>query len=411
RRALEETTGRGLGVFFDQWIASAGHPEIEATSEWQPEAGQLRIELTQQQSGEQVPESFSFDLEIGVLEDGEWRLEKHRVDRRHQTLSLSCSACPEAVTLDPRDRLLGTWQLKRPPAALTATLAGAPWGPARAEAALALSSAGPRSAVDALGHALAKDGSWRVAAAAARALAQHGGEAATGLLAKGLGHAHPKVRRACAAGLGQLRGDKAVKALEKLLKKGDASYFVESEAAVSLGRCRAPGARATLGRVLRRKKGGWNDVLRRGALEGLGLLGSEESDEVVALLLPWTDKKHHERSREMAMASLARIGASNGRVRERLEELTEDGALRIDLAAVRSLSRIGDRRSVPALARLAERTLDGRIRRAAREALRRLESEGSATDVGASLAELRSENQALRERIERLERILEVPGT
>src|SRR6185295_2139009 len=97
--------------------------------------------------------------------------------------------------------------------------------------------------VPALKRAIQSDGFWGVAVQAAGALSEIKGPAARDALIECLSVAHPKARRAGARALGNFKTDAgAATALMRLLEKGDASYFVEAEAAKALGRTRDPRA-------------------------------------------------------------------------------------------------------------------------------------------------------------------------
>ena len=115
-------------------------------------------------------------------------------------------------------------------------------------------------------------------------------------------------------------------------------------------------------------------------------------------------------ARRAAAAALGRLApftdeGPRTRARERLVELLDDDALRIQLQAAAALTELGDARAVPALRRAAARALDGRLRRACRVAARDLaERAGGGEQVRALTGEvekLRTRNDALRDRLER----------
>ena len=94
-------------------------------------------------------------------------------------------------------------------------------------------------------------------------------------------------------------------------------------------------------------------------------------------------------------------------VRERVEQLLLDKDFRVQAAAVEALAVIGDAAAIPALRRMIDRELDGRLRRRGKEVVRDL-GEGAplAEDVRRlrdEVGELRTTVAALRDRIEKLE--------
>ena len=91
----------------------------------------------------------------------------------------------------------------------------------------------------------------------------------------------------------------------------------------------------------------------------------------------------------------------------RIEQLLVDKDFRVQAAAVEALAVIGDATAIPALRRMIDRELDGRLRRRGKEVIRDLEN---GTSVGEDvrrmrdeIGELRTLATALRDRIDKLE--------
>ncbi len=146
---------------------------------------------------------------------------------------------------------------------------------------------------------------------------------------------HPKARRGVVGALGHFRHDEeAAAALEKLLRAGDASYYVEAAAANALGQTRAPGAFKVLTDVAM-KKDSLNDAIRTGALTGLGELRDERA---LPIALEWTRRGKSNPVRGVATLMLGRIGRLSDRAKDdaydRLVELLQDEWLRVRLNAI-----------------------------------------------------------------------------
>jgi aminopeptidase N len=405
RHAVEVVSGRNFEKFFEQWIERAGYPELKVETSWDSDRSELAVHVEQEQGGTETPEVFELTLPLAFLVEGQWRSARAEINRRQQGFTFGLPAEPEAVVIDPEERILATVAWKRPVKALATVLARAPWAPARAQAAEALGRLGSTEAVRALERALATDAFWGVRAAAAEALGEARTDGAFQVLLSNLGVLHPKARRAVVAALGSFRREEAARALRKLLQSGDSSYFVEAEAARSLGKTRRPEALAVLEAALGRKQRTWNETVRCGALDGLGWLGVDDREAAVKAILPWTDDHRFVRCRQAAVKSLARIGAGNDRVRERLEDLLEDPEFRVAMAAAEALGDLGSRKSVSALSRLSDVALDGRLARTARQSMRRLTegAEAGIRGVRAQVEEIASDVRALRDRVDRLE--------
>ncbi len=143
------------------------------------------------------------------------------------------------MIFDPGDVVLKSLKIEKPRPLWRRQLAAARLGIDRVIAVGGVAKSVEPDSVRALGEALEGDPFWAVRAAAARALGATRRDDALDLLLATIGDPHPRVRRAVVAGLGEYRGDeRAGEALAALLQKGDRSYFVEAEAALSLGRTR-----------------------------------------------------------------------------------------------------------------------------------------------------------------------------
>ncbi len=410
RRAVERSSGRNLERFFEQWIASTGFPELEISTSWNEERSELQVTVAQTQGGEGTPEAFELPLDLRFLAgkgDGEdaWLERAVRVTRRRESFAFAMPAEPRAVVVDPHDVVLKTMSFDRPVAALETCAKSAPWAPARAEACGPLGKDGSARAVSCLRSVLESEDFWGVRAAAAKALGVARGEQALEALIARLSDPHPKVRRAVVAALGKFRELAAFTALEDVLANGDESYFVEAEAATSIGRTQRLDALRVLRDALASKAPGWNEVVRCGVLAGLGHVAHEHREEAIAAVLPWTEPGRFVRTRVAAIGALGRLGEDHALALERLERLCEDDEFRVGLAAAEALARVGGQRSRSALGRMASTALDGRMKRAARVALRRIDERepALARRLSADLAEIAAENRKLRDRLERLE--------
>ena len=196
-------------------------------------------------------------------------------------------------------------------------LSGASLAVDRVLAARALADKPDGTTVVALRAALETDPFWAVRAAAAMALGKTRRQDALDALLASRQQKLPKVRRAVAAALGEFRVDfdpgnaRAAETLERWVKGGDVSLFVEANAAL----CTRPGAFASraveiLTPVLDRRV--YMDNIRARALEGLGATSDEAAYPVVEAAIT---RKASFQSRRAAVAALGRLaeGTVNAR--------------------------------------------------------------------------------------------------
>jgi aminopeptidase N len=405
-RAIEEVSGRNFDEFFDRWIERAGHPELQCAWEWDDDrkVGTLRLEQKQAVSAE-AP-LFRFTTRVRFEVDGVERDEPLTVSDASHAFEIHLPSRPTQVIFDPGDVLLKSVKMEKSRPLWRRQLQAARLGIDRVVAIGGLAKAIDPESVQALGQALTGDRFWAVRAAAARALGQTRRDDATSLLLANTGDAHPRVRRAVMAGLGEQRGDeRAAEALAALLAKGDRSYFVEAEAAVSLGRTRSPRALTVLPGLLGRRS--FQDVIRTRALEGLGATGDARAIALVEAEWRPSDSFLARRAVVMALTELCTGTAHARAAREFIEPRLTDPDFRVRGEAAASLARIGLMEALPAIERALGPELDGRARRRMNDALRELRESGKPAEQTRKLQDeldrLRTETAKLRERLDRLE--------
>jgi aminopeptidase N len=402
-RAVEEASGRNLDRFFDQWVASSGHPELEGGWDWDPERGMGTLRLQQKQAGDKL---YTFTTTVRFEVDGELRDEAITVRDRAHVSEFRLPSKPTQVVLDPGDIILKSLTFEKGRPLWVRQLKAAPLGVDRVLAARALGDKPEPASVEALREALETDPFWAVRAGAATALGRtRRSDALDGLVAA-RAQPHPRVRRAVAAALGEFRGEeRAAALLTGWLEEGDPSYFVEANAALSLGRTRSPRALEVLPRMLERPS--FQDVIRTRALEGLGATANEAALPIVrAEYRPGVSFQ----SRRAAIAATARLAEGTGQARqarEILETALDDRDFRVRIEAAASLVLLADVRAVGPLERALAAELDGRARRRIKEAVAELRDRGKPPDRVRKMEEeierLRGDATKLKERLEKLE--------
>ncbi len=413
QRAIEEASGRNMDAFFEQWVYGAGHPQFNVSWEWDDSAKQAKVTVKQTQSTEHNTAEV-FRTAVGIdfaLENGTQAF-RVQLNEREQSFYFPLSEKPKMIRFDPGGWLLKTLEFKRSQEQLIHQLQKDDDVLGRIDAAKELSKQGTREAVDALKQAALNDSFWAVQAEAAKALGSMGTAGALDALLDCTGVEHPKARRGVMAALAEFRdeppanrGGRAAEALERVLRQGDASYYVEAQAAASIGKTRSERAFAALENAL--EKESHNNVIRARAFEGFGELRDERA---VPISVEWSCYGKPSQARVAAAGCLGKLGHYVDKkhpIRDRLVELLDDPDLRLRLAAVGALVELGDDKAVPALERLAARDLDGRVIRSARTAAARLREGRDKGDEVKKLREeldkLREDHKSLKDRLEKLE--------
>jgi aminopeptidase N len=404
--AMEQTSGRNLDGFFQDWILSPGHPALTIKTAWTQ--GLLKVTVTQRQKGDEVPEAYQFPLSLLIVTNGGEQTVTLPVAERSRTWAIPLEKEPTRVEIDSGFKILANLTVQGSRKLLTASLKDDTSIVGRIRAAKALAKDGSPKAVSALADALKNESFWGVRTEIAAMLGKIGTDTTRVALLSCVNDEHPKARNAIVTALGHLPvHPDLIEVLTGIVKNGDPSIHVEGGAIRSLGRLRAPGTIELALEVIERPS--WGSLLSCRALEALALTRDEAA---MPHLLRWTEDDKNERARCTAAAGLGRLAVSLHTVRkesvERLIELVRTGGFRLKLTAVSTLGSIQDPGGIPVLRDIHEGQSDGRVRRAAYEAIQRISkgnrSGASITQLRRDLDQVRDQNKKLRGRVDLLER-------
>jgi aminopeptidase N len=395
-RAVEEATGRNLDWFFSQWVIDgAGHPDLRVAITWDAATQLATITVEQRQKVDAKTPVFRIPTRV------RFRIGEHDVDvpieivePRH-VFHIRLEGEPTQAIFDPGRVVLCSRDIDKPEPIWAEELAGAALAADRAAAAQALAKRGGPAAERALARALERDAYWGVRASAALGLGTlRTPDARDRLVAALTTERHPRARRVIARALGDFTFDPAAgAALAQLVERGDASYFVEAEACLALGKTRAPRAGELLRIAATRES--FTDVIRQHAYRGLAEARDDSAVGLLADGLRWGRIAQGRRAAAGALALLVRGRRDREArdVRERLELLLADRDFRVQAAAIEALAVVGDPAAIAALRRMIDRELDGRLRRRGREVVRDLED---GAPIGEEVRRLRDELGELR---------------
>ena len=430
-RAFEEATGKSLGRFFAQWVYHGGHPEFDVSYEWDNDRHFAKVTIKQTQKLDDLTPLFTtpLDLAFTFKQHGEQETKTVTVTvtQEAETFVIPLDRRPLLVRVDPYGWVLKTTKFERPVTMLRWQLANDSDPLGRLEAAEGLAKHNDPQTVAALVAALNGDDFWAVRAEAATALGRIADATSLAALIAAIDTVdHAKARRAVVAALGRFHAperlaeaEQVAAALRKLLERGDVSYMVEHEAAASLGKTRTAGAYAALVAVT----GGatWQHLVEKGALLGLGELGTPEA---ATFLANWVqDRTKPLLTREGAALALGtlirteRLEASSTAhivVRDALTIAISDPWIRVRVFAAQALRQLDDESVIPALTTQIAREYETRPRRTMRMAVLALRAgKKGSTDlrrVRRDLDELREENRKLRDRLTIIEATSKQPN-
>ena len=405
RRAFEDATGTNLGRFFDTWIEKTGYPTLVYTLQSPPKSPPIvRIEV---KSG--PPGAIYETVVLARSGDKEVRIPVRIEDSPTSVVLSGLTAVPELVVVDPDYTLLGEVTPDLHGGQLEALVKSTRVSAARRiDGARALARRPGARPVDLLVTALTSDAFWGVRREIARVLGDlRLPTTRNALLAALATEKHPKVRRGIVLALGEFRDDANVAAaLEPLARNGEPSYFVEADAFTALARTAGEAALPVLDLGLARES--WCDVVRNGALSGLGWLRSEEA---VKRLVAHIGPKFPTLVRAAAINALGRVGRDapphRKAVLEALATIGSDSEFRVQIALIAAAETIAVKESHNLVDRVERMGNDGRVRRRAGEARRAIDKKLDEQTVLGGLRDdvtrIRGDVSALRDRLDRVQ--------
>ena len=421
-----------------------GHPDYKVSYSWDPDSSLAKLTVTQTQveDGKSQVQEGLFDLKIpigfGYVQTAEKskgskssakssaknarkpdiKTFKVRIHEREQALYFPLEKKPDFISFDVGNHYLKTVELAYPVAELKAQLTHDPDPISRLFAAEALAKKGSLEAVKSLENALKQEPFWAVRAEIAEQLGSVKLAQAEAALLSAMKDKHPKVRRAVVTALGDVKTADSYKALKTIVEKGDESYYVEASAVRSLGKI---GTAQIDGKSKEKKtlkviettlkdRAGWNEVVRSGAIAGLSQFKS--SEPALDLLMPYTELGVPQPLRLAAIRALGTISTGQrkpviDRILERLDALSREDFFLTQVATVGALAQMEVQGAIDILRGLATHSPDGRVKRRADEAARRVQKKVGAdqaiADLRQSLDEVQKTNKELKSRLETLE--------
>jgi len=108
QKVFEETSGKNLKQFFDQWLYTPGQPEISIQWQYDSQNKETTITVKQQQKGE-----FIFPLKLGVkYASGRYESQKIIVNKKIKVFTIKTPEKPSALIADPDTELLMSFSFR-----------------------------------------------------------------------------------------------------------------------------------------------------------------------------------------------------------------------------------------------------------------------------------------------------------
>lgn len=338
QKAIEQSTSTDVDRFFHQWIYRAGAPEFDVAYSYDSSAREVKLDVKQTQKLEGLVELFDVPIDVEIVTPSGRKTYSVEIDKSEQALTFPSDAAPLMVLFDPGDKILKKVDFEKTPEMLIYQLKNAEAVPDRADAAVALADVRNNpDVISALGDATLHDPFWGVRVESLRALAKLGGPDAEKPVLSATSDAAPWVREAAAEQLARFAPDSAVAPKLVAMATSDSAYLVRAAALRALAQSRSVFAFDVLASAA--KTDSPDDVIRRAALVGFGMLGDSRA---VPLLLDWSAPGKPFACRESAISSLAALDRSDGKITETLVSYLHEPYFDLQVATILALARRGD---------------------------------------------------------------------
>jgi aminopeptidase N len=105
RLAFEQTTGKDMNWFFNQWFLNKGRPKIKVTQNYDASKGSVELTVEQNQDLKKAP-LYTLPIEIDIYVNGKAERTRIIVSETKQTFTIKTSGTPQLVNFDAERQLL-----------------------------------------------------------------------------------------------------------------------------------------------------------------------------------------------------------------------------------------------------------------------------------------------------------------
>jgi len=207
-KAIEESSGTNVDLFFDQWIYGAGAPRFTVRSSYDEATKKVSLNVKQSQKIEGHVGLFRVSVDVAITTSRGERLFPIEVSKADETFAFDVDGPPVMVLFDKGDKILKTVDFQKIPEDWIRQLQTASEVPDRADAAIALGLLRDNeAAANALGEAAQHDRFWGVREEALRALGRMNSAPARKQVLSALSNDQPWVRAVAVEQLGRFHSD------------------------------------------------------------------------------------------------------------------------------------------------------------------------------------------------------------
>ena len=281
KKAIEETSGKNLDWFFEQWVYKPGYPEYKVDWEYNRRTRMIELQVNQIQD---LSNNSLFKMHLTILIDnGEIIRETIWVEGRSTHAQLSSNTMPKMVIFDEGNSIPKKLTFEKSVSELIYQLEFAPHVLDRIWAAQELKTkTGRKKVIEALENSIENDSFWGVRKEAVISLAKLKPKNGDSFFLKSSSKQDNRVKRECVKAISKYENNSSNKDFLTSIIQGKNNYYLMADAFTTLSKIDSSTAKLYVDSLL--NVDSHTDVIRKAAIRFFSTVKNEANYDILLSL-------------------------------------------------------------------------------------------------------------------------------